>query len=557
MRIRSAALFTLLAAGFLYILWVGGCSEDRPTEKTDHAAPTVSIQSPVETGVYGATIEDSATVVIQAVDNDAIDHVELWCAFHADPDARQITAAATPQGGDRYTFYWSTASIPGGFTGSLYAVAVDRAGNSSSSDKVRVRIINKSQIGPPAADFVIMPAEGSVLTPFSFDPSVTADPLSEPLDILVRWDFEGDGTWDIDTTAGYTAAQIVHHTYPVPGQYNVTLQAFNRYYSIENNHPGVQVRSLIVRPAFGEPHPQGPVVLVAAGVYPFAALPCPTGSGCDQGDADETVSDTLRVRISTPFWIDKYEVTNKLFTDFLNAARDSGNIIRYDDATGEVRAVDGDRVLLVLDPALTRLKYQVIDSTFWVDGAYVRHPVTGVTWYGAVTYASFYGLRLPTEVEWEIAARNQNIRVGFFYPWTPMDAIDGSYGNFRQSGDPYELSGTAMSTTPVGGYDGTAIQGFPTHFAEGPLGTYDQAGNVAEWVNDYYSSDTYQGLYDVYVRFGLPPIDPQGPTSGDARVLRGGSYTQWPWELRVTNRQEAEPFEKAPWIGFRTAYTEF
>jgi formylglycine-generating enzyme required for sulfatase activity len=557
MRFRSAALFALFVAGFSYILWVGGCSEDRPTERTDRTVPTVSIVNPVETGVYGATIEDSATVVVTATDDDAIDHVELWCAFHEEPVARQIVSAAAPQGANRFTYFWSTASIPGGYAGSLYAVAVDRAGNRSSSPKIRVRIINKSQIGPPTADFIVAPAEGSVLTSFSFDPSVTADPLSEPVDILVRWDFEGDGTWDIDTTGGSNAAQIVRHTYAVPGTYNVTMEAYNRYYSIENRHPGVKVRPLIVRPAFGEPHPQMRMVRIDAGVYPFGALPCPTGGGCDQGDADETTNDTLRVRISTPFFIDAKEVTNELYTRFLNAATDSGNVIRYDDATGEVRAVDRDRVLLVLDPAVTRVKYQVIDSSFWVDQAYLEHPVTGVTWYGALSYASFYGLRLPTEVEWEIAARGQEIRVGFFYPWTPSNVIDGSYANYRQSGDPFELLGTSMSTTPDSSYDGTAIQGFPTRLAESPMGTYDQAGNVAEWVNDRYAADTYQILFDNYVRFGLPPIDPQGPDIGDARVLRGGSYTHWPWELRVTNRQEAEPFEKAPWIGFRTAYTEF
>jgi formylglycine-generating enzyme required for sulfatase activity len=211
----------------------------------------------------------------------------------------------------------------------------------------------------------------------------------------------------------------------------------------------------------------------------------------------------------------------------------------------------------VIDGSLTRLKYQVVDSTFWVDETYEQHPVTGVTWYGATAYATFYGLRLPTEVEWEIAARGMLVRTGYFYPWTPADVIDGAHANYRESGDPFELEGTAMSTTPVGRYDGTSLDVFPTAPAEGPFGTFDQAGNVAEWVNDWYSKDTYAGLYASFSQFGVPPIDPQGPTTGVARVLRGGSYNHLPWELRVTDRQEVEPYEKAAWIGFRTAYTVF
>jgi formylglycine-generating enzyme required for sulfatase activity len=160
-------------------------------------------------------------------------------------------------------------------------------------------------------------------------------------------------------------------------------------------------------------------------------------------------------------------------------------------------------------------------------------------------------------VEWETAARGSLIRSGYFYPWTPVDVVDGAHANYHGSGDPFEQEGSEMSTTPVGAYNGTSLQGFPTALAEGPMGTYDQAGNVAEWVNDRYASDTYQILYSNYSLNHLPPIDPQGPDVGTSRVLRGGSFNHLPWELRVTDRQEAEPFQKAPWIGFRTAYTEF
>jgi len=520
----------------------------------------VLIEDPAETGVNGATIQDSTDILIHATDNDAIDHVEVWCAFHADSLPKQVVAEATPAGDGLYTYHWATAAVSNGATGSLYAIAVDRAGNRASSEKVRVLIINQSQLGPPVADFLILPPEGTVETMFRFDPSVTADPVNLPGEIKVRWDFEGDGIWDIDTSGTSTVLQIATHSYAVPDTYTVKYEAYNSYFSVPNKVPGRKERQLVVKPAFGIPRPpEGQeLVLVGPGTYPFGALRCPSGgSGCEPGDADETLADTLMVRISTEFMIDVREVTNRLYADFLNEAYDSDTVLTYDDDTGEVTDFKTGRVWLVVDASLTRVKYQVVDSTFWVDEIYESHPVTGVTWYGATGYANYYGLRLPTEAEWEIAARGTLVQTGYFYPWTPAGVIDGAHANYRDSGDPFELEGVAMSTALVGRYDGTSLEGFPTALAVGPFGTYDQAGNVAEWVNDWYAADTYSGLYTSFSQFGLPPIDPQGPVTGTSKVLRGGSYNHLPWELRVTDRQEVEPYEKAAWIGFRTAYTVF
>jgi formylglycine-generating enzyme required for sulfatase activity len=562
MRIWPPVLFALVAGvAFVGLLGAPGCSEETPTAKTDQDAPyDVAIENPVAVGVYGATIEDTTTVVVRARDDQAIRTVEIMYILHDDPHPRRLTAQADYAGEHRYTFFWRTEAIPNGATGALYALATDEAGNQRVSEKILIRIINNSQVGAPTADFVITPSEGTVNTEFILDPTVTNDPLSELVDLPVRWDFEGDGIWDVDTTSGANASQVIRHVFPVPGQYNVTLWVYNRYYSIENDDPGKKVRALTVRPAFGDPRPPAgqELVRIPEGIYPFAALQCPE-CGDEQGDQDETLADTLLVRISNAYWIDKREVTNRLYAGFLNAATDSATIT-YDDVLGEVRGNGSGRVLLVLDPSLTRVKYQVVDSTFYVDEAFAEHPVTGVTWEGALSYASFYGLRLPTEVEWEIAARGQSIVRGYFYPWTPNRTIDGSYANFRGSGDPFEQVGVTLSTTPVGAYNGTSMQGFPTTLAESPFGTYDQAGNVAEWVKDCYATDTYALLYEAYARFLSPPIDPQGPdgcTEGVDRVLRGGSFVGWDKELRVTNRQGASPDRKAPWIGFRTAYTEF
>ncbi len=554
MRARSAA-FVLLIAGLIYVLWAAGCSEDNPSAQVDRTPPVVSIERPVSSGVYGATIEDSVDIMVRALDDEGIKAVELWHVFHDDTAAVLLTTLTAPDSTGYYTYHWETVNVENGRSGLLYANAIDHAGNETSSDKVRILVINTSKIGPPHADFIISPSSGTVVNEFRFDPSVTVDALKEPIDILVRWDFESDGVWDIDTSRTSNASVVVTHTYAVPDTYTVTLEAFNGYFS----SPGPMEKQLIVKPAWGNPRPpEGQeLVRIVPGVYPFGGLRCPPGTVCENGDADEILTDTLLVRISNAYWIDKREVTNHFYAGFLNAAMAADTILTFDYPSGTVRSKVGGAVLMVLNQSVTRLKFQLIDSTFWVDEKYADHPVTGVTWHGAVAYASFYGLRLPTEAEWEVAARGSVVQAGRFYPWTPALSINGSLANYRLSGDPFEVTGVARSTTPAGAYDGLPMGGFPTSPAASTMGTYDQGGNVAEWVADRYSATTYAELYAVFSQFLRPPIDPQGPAVGLMRIVRGGSFNDEPWDLRVTNRFSADPGEYASWLGFRTAYTEF
>lgn len=561
MRIK-ATIFCLLMSGLVYLLVSSGCSEESPSTNVDQAAPTVSIINPIAATVYGATIVDTVTVLVRAEDNVAIDKVEVYAIFHADTLARKLGEATRVGNSDDYALHWATANFGNGSSGVLYVVAFDRAGNSTASGKTPIRIINTSEIGPPTADFTVIPGDGTVDTQFTFDASVTHDALNQPIDILVRWDFEGDGVWDIDTTRNVKADEKVLHIYAVPDTYHVVLEAFNNYYSLETGIPGRITKELVVKPATGYPHPlpEQQFVQIPAGIYPFGALACPPGQQCGSTDSDETLDDTLMVRITNPYYIDKYEVTNALYLTYLNTAFRADTLITYDRDTREVRSQVDGRVLVVLDPAVTRLKYQLADSTFWADDRYLKHPATGVTWYGAVAYAAFYGLRLPTEAEWEVAARSGYIAPGPIFPWDPPGTIDASHANYRYSGDPYELGTVTGQTNPVDGYNGLGMEGFPTADAVSSFGTYGQAGNVAEWTKDWYSDLTYTELYRSYSASGSPPLDPQGPSKDSGatqKVLRGGSFVSWPWELRVTNRTAIEPFERADWIGFRTVYIDF
>jgi formylglycine-generating enzyme required for sulfatase activity len=209
-----------------------------------------------------------------------------------------------------------------------------------------------------------------------------------------------------------------------------------------------------------------------------------------------------------PYYIDLHEVTNAEFAAFLTEmGNQSGGGVQWYEAT------DADaRLQFAAD------QWQPVP-------AYADHPATEVTWYGAHAYCEWLGGRLPTEAEWEKAARwdpaTGEVRV---YPWGPTQPTAAEAN--------YAMTGTG--TRPVGSFEA----------GRSPLGLYDAAGNVFEWVADWFQPGGYSAD---------PVSNPQGPADGMLKVIRGGSWGDNAFFLRAANRGTLIPTGALNFVGFRCA----
>jgi sulfatase modifying factor 1 len=224
------------------------------------------------------------------------------------------------------------------------------------------------------------------------------------------------------------------------------------------------------------------------------------------------------------FYIAKYEVTNAQWRKFRD---DPG----YDDPKywPDGRPVPKDQI-----PYWTMANNHGGGTPGSDD-----YPVIGVNWDAATAYCNWVSAktgrkyRLPTEAEWEKAARGTDQRR---YPWG--NEIDKAYANFvgTQSFD---------TVRPVGFFDGSLRGDLQTKSGASPYGAHDMAGNLMEWVQDWYSRDYYSVS---------PRKNPKGPEKGAYRVVRGGSFFVDPVNLRTYARSAAWPSFKAHrMIGFRVA----
>jgi formylglycine-generating enzyme required for sulfatase activity len=216
-------------------------------------------------------------------------------------------------------------------------------------------------------------------------------------------------------------------------------------------------------------------------------------------------SDEFPLKLITlkSYWIDIYETTNAQYLEFVKA---TGHRPALDDTCKTDSCWEGNLWKSTSFSSMIR-----------------NQPVTQVSWYDAVTYCEWKGKRLPTEAEWEKAARGPT---GNIYPW-------GNGSPKRRATYSRKWQGIGTMTT-VGSYPrGVSIYGL-----------HDMAGNVWEWVNDWYSRTYYRKSKQK---------NPKGPEIGKFKVLRGGSWVNFPDSLRSAFRRWSKPDVRFNDTGFRCA----
>lgn len=220
--------------------------------------------------------------------------------------------------------------------------------------------------------------------------------------------------------------------------------------------------------------------------------------GSSDGNRDEMPKHQVSL---SSYAIDKHPVTNEQFVRFL-------------EVMGGEKDGNHQDIIRLKDSRIKRSAGKLN-----IESGYSKHPVVGVTWYGAVAYAKWIGKRLPTEAEWETAACGGDETA--LYP--TGDDIEKTQANFFSSD-----TIAVMSYAPNG------------------LGLFDMPGNVYEWCHDWYG-------YNYYEVSAQEPDAPVGPLQGVYRVLRGGCWKSLKEDLRCSRRHRNNPGTVNGTYGFRCA----
>lgn len=234
-----------------------------------------------------------------------------------------------------------------------------------------------------------------------------------------------------------------------------------------------------------------PMIVISAGSFPMGVP-----SGDRDGGRDEYPRHDVFV---DAFAIDKFEVTNGRYLEFVKST--------------------GHRV-----PQNPRNPTRNLWQGESITESLIDRPAVNVDWFDAEAYCRWAGKRLPTEAEWEKAAKGTSDRR---FPWGNVEPT-AKHLNFNQR---WIGEKTLM---PVGSYEA----------GKSPYGIYDMAGNVWEWVNDWYDARYYEKS---------PSKNPTGPDTGTKKVIRGAGWQNETPTVRIFTRVESDPTVRNESTGFRCA----
>jgi len=371
----------------------------------------------------------------------------------------------------------------------------------------------------PMASFTVNPATGTTVTVFQLDASGSSDD-EDPISALqVRWDWENDGTWD----TGWATTKTTSHQYSATGTKTIKLEVKDAEGAADDTTRTVTVTDL--------PPTPGEMVLVPAGNFNM-------GDGVAYCGVDQR-----QVSLGHSFYLGQCEVTNKEYRDQLQWAYDHGYITATSASVND--NLDGSTVSLVnLESDTCQISFD--GSDFVVDPGKDDYPVVSVSWYGAAAYCDWLsmnegktraynhstwqcnggnpytadGYRLPTDAEWEYAARYNDGRI---FPWG-NDGLDCTRANTK------DCIGSSV-----------AVGSYPAGISA--LGLYDMTGNVWEWCNDW----------DVCDLGTEAAVDPVGPATANTRVVHSGSWRHTDPYSRCAGRIGYPPSGSYGYGGFRFA----
>ena len=485
---------------FLTVLIISGlafisCSDDK---KEDTTSPTVSIVSPLD----GELISENLIVAVEANDNEEIDYVEL----HLNSG---LNSTQTPSSSElQMQFTLDLSGLEGAQT--LKAIAFDKAGNSAESAEITITIDPYAESF--AMEVVEINAQGV---------EVGWTKYNGPFGIYILRKSETSGV-SLSSDVVDTIFAAADTTLSIAG-----LAPDSDYYfkvwavridelMISTNEIHVHTDTSNIETT------DTTMILIASTTFSRGNV------WSSLGGNDDTPS--ARIYIDA-FYIDKFEVTYRQYQEFVDAGGYTTEEYWSEDGWGYIHD------LLDMQPG------------FWGNPAYHSgddYPVVGVSFYEAEAFAKWAGKRLPTEAEWELAARGtegedidfDTFADGLIYPWgEDFFADEQVHCNFNDSESSYNDGFT--NNAPIGSFTS----------GDSPYGVSDMSGNVAEWCSDWWDHEYYETA---------STDNPTGPLTGERKIIRGGSYinlcginTDEGFDFRTFIREYREPDDQKKQIGFR------